>query len=92
MASTKTSVSVSPTAPHHPLASGVFLSVWEIAPKGLSKRTAEETAAAKSADRASHERLRAVMKRPENRECADCTARLPGWGVLPHGVFVCTSE
>ncbi len=66
--------------------------MWEIAPKGLSKRTAEETAAAKSADRASHERLRAVMKRPENRECADCTARLPGWGVLPHGVFVCTSE
>lgn len=30
-----------------------------------------------------------LLKRPENKECADCTERLPKWAVVNHGIFVC---
>lgn len=34
-----------------------------------------------------------LMKRvttiPANNECADCTAKRPGWAALPHGVHIC---
>lgn len=68
-----------------------YPSPWLLRPKGLSQRTAAETAHAKSKaeDAKNHARLRAALKLPGNRECADCTCKFPGWGVLPHGVFVC---
>jgi len=40
-------------------------------------------------DKANHAELNAMRARPCNLECFDCTARKPGWAVLPHGVFVC---
>ena len=55
--------------------------------KPLSSRTDAEKAAARENDRATHKTLRAMGR--ANQGCADCTSRSSGWGVLPHGVFVC---
>merc|ERR1712146_433809 len=50
-------------------------------------KTAELTDAAKQADKSSHAELNKM--RSLYSECADCTAKKPGWAVLPHGVFIC---
>lgn len=52
-------------------------------------RTPEMTAAAKEVDKASHTTLNMLRQKPCNAECFDCTAKKPGWAVLPHGIFVC---
>eukprot|EP00039_Didymoeca_costata_P002035 m.57148 g.57148 ORF g.57148 m.57148 type:complete len:256 (-) comp11083_c1_seq1:157-924(-) len=61
--------------------------------KGLSTRTVEEKkeAAEAKAHKAAHEELRRLRgnKSENNNECADCTAKRPGWASLPHGVFIC---
>ncbi|CAN0058540.1 unnamed protein product, partial [Discosporangium mesarthrocarpum] len=33
---------------------------------------------------------RALLRREENRGCADCTAQNPTWAGVSHGVFLCT--
>ena len=50
-------------------------------------KTADEKAAAAAADKKSHAELNAM--RAKHSECFDCSAKKPGWAVLPHGVFVC---
>ena len=57
--------------------------------KPLASRTDAEKAAARDADKATHKMLRALAAKAHNKGCADCTSRSSGWGVLPHGVFVC---
>lgn len=57
--------------------------------KRLCDRSAEEKASAQAADKESHARLRTLSSLPDNRGCAECTARITGWAVLPHGIFVC---
>ncbi|KAK3269204.1 hypothetical protein CYMTET_22340 [Cymbomonas tetramitiformis] len=52
-------------------------------------KNAEKTENARANDRTSHETLRKLLKKPCNKECADCLARNPGWAALPHGVFIC---
>merc|ERR1719503_465328 len=52
-------------------------------------RTAEMTDAARELDKASHEFLNKLRAQPCNSECFDCTARKPGWAVLPWGVHIC---
>lgn len=73
-------------SPHHPqrMSQQFLPSV-----KGLSQRTADEKARAQAKDKGTHEHLRGLLRLPENRECADCTARLTGWAALPHGIFLC---
>ena len=68
-----------------------YVSPWSLKPKGLSKRSKEETESAKTTavDRAMIGALRTLLKASGNTECADCTSKCPSWGVLPHGVFVC---
>ena len=53
------------------------------------RRTPEGKTAAAAADKATHMELKALNRLPGNGECADCTAKYPGWAVLPWGVFVC---
>ena len=48
-------------------------------------KTAEEKAAAAAADKKSHAELNAM--RAKHSECFDCSAKKPGWAVLPHGEF-----
>eukprot|EP00294_Goniomonas_avonlea_P006936 CAMPEP_0114551502 /NCGR_PEP_ID=MMETSP0114-20121206/6639_1 /TAXON_ID=31324 /ORGANISM="Goniomonas sp, Strain m" /LENGTH=256 /DNA_ID=CAMNT_0001736343 /DNA_START=173 /DNA_END=944 /DNA_ORIENTATION=+ len=55
----------------------------------LCDRTKEEKEAAQKADSRSHNELKQLLRRAENKECADCTASRPGWASLPHGVFIC---
>ena len=50
-------------------------------------KTAEEKASAAANDKKSHAELNAM--RAKHSECFDCSAKKPGWAVLPHGVFVC---
>ena len=45
--------------------------------------------AARSVDKKVHAELNALRARACNAECFDCSAKKPGWAVLPHGVFVC---
>ena len=45
--------------------------------------------AARLADKKVHAELSALRARACNAECFDCSAKKPGWAVLPHGVFVC---
>ena len=45
--------------------------------------------AARLADKKVHAELNALRARACNAECFDCSAKKPGWAVLPHGVFVC---
>ena len=52
-------------------------------------RTPEMIDAARKADRETHAKLNSLRAQPCNSECFDCTAKKPGWGVLPHGIFVC---
>mmetsp|Transcript_1699 Transcript_1699/g.3561 ORF Transcript_1699/g.3561 Transcript_1699/m.3561 type:complete len:298 (-) Transcript_1699:516-1409(-) len=47
------------------------------------------TNAAKAADKASHAELNALRRLPFNNVCFDCNTQMPGWAVLPHGIFVC---
>eukprot|EP00644_Phytophthora_capsici_P003701 jgi/Phyca11/129225/e_gw1.82.174.1 len=35
-------------------------------------------------------RLFAVLRRPENEQCADCGAATPKWATVTHGGFICT--
>ncbi|KAG7378897.1 hypothetical protein PHYPSEUDO_009329 [Phytophthora pseudosyringae] len=35
-------------------------------------------------------RLFAVLRRPENEQCADCGAATPKWASVTHGGFICT--
>uniref|UniRef100_H3H0T7 Calmodulin n=1 Tax=Phytophthora ramorum TaxID=164328 RepID=H3H0T7_PHYRM len=35
-------------------------------------------------------RLFAVLRRPENDQCADCGAATPKWATVTHGGFICT--
>jgi hypothetical protein len=57
--------------------------------KPLCDRTAGEKEEAQRNDKRSHEILRGFCKIPCNLECADCTAKNPGWATLPHGAFIC---
>lgn len=52
-------------------------------------KTSEDTRVAKENDQASHAELNRLRALPANAECFDCTAKKPGWAVLPHGVHVC---
>lgn len=45
--------------------------------------------AARLVDKKVHAELNALRSRACNAECFDCSAKKPGWAVLPHGVFVC---
>jgi len=53
------------------------------------RRTAADTERARAKDAQSHATLKRLMKHDGNMHCADCTSVHAGWGVLPHGVFVC---
>ena len=44
---------------------------------------------AKSNDKDAHAELNRQRALPCNSECFDCTARKPGWAVLPWGVHIC---
>ncbi|XP_065882178.1 probable ADP-ribosylation factor GTPase-activating protein AGD15 [Euphorbia lathyris] len=33
--------------------------------------------------------LEGLLKRPENKECADCTNRAPRWASVNLGIFIC---
>mmetsp|Transcript_22802 Transcript_22802/g.64094 ORF Transcript_22802/g.64094 Transcript_22802/m.64094 type:complete len:255 (+) Transcript_22802:129-893(+) len=57
--------------------------------KGLSKRGPGEKDEARKNDRETHRRLKLLLKRPGNGECADCRTKCPGWASLPHGVHIC---
>ena len=45
--------------------------------------------AARETDKKVHAELNTLRARTCNAECFDCSAKKPGWAVLPHGVFVC---
>mmetsp|Transcript_9510 Transcript_9510/g.29331 ORF Transcript_9510/g.29331 Transcript_9510/m.29331 type:complete len:346 (-) Transcript_9510:76-1113(-) len=62
---------------------------WMPKIKGLDSRSAAEKQAAHDNHSAVLASLKALCKQPGNTECADCTARYPGWVSLPHGVFIC---
>jgi hypothetical protein len=57
--------------------------------KTADSRGEVEKEKAKVMDKATHSFLSKLSKLPGNNECADCTARFPGWAALPHGVFLC---
>mmetsp|Transcript_3726 Transcript_3726/g.9386 ORF Transcript_3726/g.9386 Transcript_3726/m.9386 type:complete len:222 (+) Transcript_3726:61-726(+) len=57
--------------------------------KPLCDRTPDEKPAAQKNHTKTHDALKRLLKRKDNRVCADCEATFPGWAVLPHGVFVC---
>ena len=47
------------------------------------------TAAARATDAACHAELNKLRAKSSNSECFDCSAKKPGWSVLPWGTFVC---
>jgi len=56
----------------------------------LSKgKTEQMTVDARAVDKASHAELNKLRALPCNAECFDCTAKKPGWAVLPWGCYVC---
>ena len=57
--------------------------------KTSSTRTQEEKDWARANDKKTHVGLRDLSRKKYNRECADCTAKCPGWAALPHGVHIC---
>ena len=57
--------------------------------KQAEGKTDTMKAAAKEVDKQVHAELNALRARACNSECFDCTAKKPGWAVLPHGVFIC---
>ncbi len=57
--------------------------------KQAEGKTDTMKAAAKEVDKQVHAELNALRARACNAECFDCTAKKPGWAVLPHGVFIC---
>jgi len=57
--------------------------------KQQSGITDNERAAARKNDREAHHELNMLRKLPHNMECFDCTAKMPGWAVLPWGIHVC---
>jgi len=59
-----------------------------IAKQAEGKNEADKTAA-KEVDKKAHAELNALRARACNAECFDCSAKKPGWAVLPHGVFIC---
>eukprot|EP00665_Eupelagonemidae_sp_cell47_P003565 gene3565-4518_t len=52
-------------------------------------KTPEMTAAARATDAACHAELNKLRAKSSNSECFDCSAKKPGWSVLPWGTFVC---
>jgi hypothetical protein len=52
-------------------------------------KTEAQKVAARANDKAAHAELNALRALRHNAECFDCTAKKPGWAVLPHGVYVC---
>lgn len=50
-------------------------------------RNEADKALAKAQDKATHQELTKLSR--ATTECADCTAKYPGWASLPHGVFLC---
>ena len=52
-------------------------------------KTEALTAAARASDKSCHAELNKLRAKPCNAECFDCSARRPGWAVLPWGTFVC---
>ncbi|OWZ08468.1 ADP-ribosylation factor GTPase-activating protein, partial [Phytophthora megakarya] len=46
--------------------------------------------ASPDAQEAIKSRLFAVLRRPENEQCADCGAATPKWATVTHGGFICT--
>ena len=57
--------------------------------KALCDRGPGEKEAAQHNDKRTHEVLRGFCRAASNLECADCTAKNPGWATLPHGAFIC---
>lgn len=55
--------------------------------RSTDSRSEQEKQQAQSCDEASHEELRRLSRLAG--ECADCTAKFPGWAALPHGIFLC---
>lgn len=55
--------------------------------RSTDSRSQEEKQHAESCDEASHAELRTLSRLAA--ECADCTAKFPGWAALPHGIFLC---
>jgi hypothetical protein len=53
-----------------------------------SKRTVEYKRKAEQNHTASHLTLRNLQRKVGNKQCADCTSRITGWAVLPHGIYV----
>jgi len=54
------------------------------------KRTPDMKQWAKTNDRKTHKLLmKRVTSIAANNECADCTAKRPGWAALPHGIHIC---
>ena len=52
-------------------------------------RTLDDKDRAREIDQATHAKLNKLRSRPENAVCFDCDAIMPGWAVMPHGIFVC---
>ena len=52
-------------------------------------KTEEMKTAARNNDKVAHSELNAQRALSCNSECFDCTARKPGWAVLPWGVHIC---
>eukprot|EP00750_Incisomonas_marina_P012187 INCI16637.1.p1 GENE.INCI16637.1~~INCI16637.1.p1 ORF type:complete len:324 (+),score=63.75 INCI16637.1:108-974(+) len=54
------------------------------------KRTPEMKTWARTNDKKIHKLLmKRVTTIPANNQCADCTAKRPGWAALPHGIHIC---
>ena len=54
------------------------------------KRSPQMKVWAQTNDKKTHKLLmKRVTNIPANAECANCTAKRPGWAALPHGIHIC---
>ncbi|EPS72588.1 hypothetical protein M569_02173, partial [Genlisea aurea] len=49
----------------------------------------EKASVSKELDVKQAKQLEALLKLPENRDCADCRAKAPRWASINLGIFVC---